>query len=156
MNKTIQYWGETLLVNGVGTADPLESFRVPDRLAFRVRAIEFRGQALFAAADTRFHVGLSKRENDVAIPVELTLMLYQKFLAFWSMDAELTTSGMTSGHMFRRLELWDYDYRLVMRPTIMSFSIGLALPVAVGVYGELVKASEGERNGIIAWQGGTA
>lgn len=154
MNDTIQYWGSTTLATGVGTADPLENFRVPDKFCLRLRAIEFRQQSVVAGADTRFHVGLSKRQNDVLIGVETDLMEYQKFLAFWSQDSELTTSGAASIRMSERVELWEYDYRLVMRPTLMSFSIGLSLPVACGVIGELVPCSEGQRNAIIAWQGG--
>lgn len=154
MNETIQYWGDALMAGGVGTADILDAFRVPDGFCLRLRAVEFRGQAILIAGDSRFHIGLSKRQADTAIPVETVLMRYQKFLAFWSIDSELNASGATSILMTRRVELWDYDYRLVMKPTILTFSAGLALPVAVGVYGELVPCTVGQRNAIIAWQGG--
>lgn len=154
MNETSQFWGETTFVTGQGTADPLEAFEIPDGFAFRLRAIEFRNQSVVAAVDTRFHVGLSKRQADRLIPVETDFMAYQKFLAYWAQDSELTTSGAAAFGLNMRVELWDYDYRLVMKPTIMSFSLGLSLPVTCGVYGELVRASQGERNAIIAWQGG--
>lgn len=154
MNERSQFWGTTTLASGLGTADPIASLDVPDKKCFRISAIEFRQQSVVAAQDNRFHVGLSKRQNDVIIPVEINVLTYPKFLAFWSQDSELTTTGAAALRMSHRVELWDYDYRLVMRPTLMSFSIGLSLPVACGIYGEFVACSEGERNAIIAWQGG--
>lgn len=157
MNEVIQYWDFDTMLTGTSTAQGLQTFRVPDEFCFRVRAVEFRVDVLLFAADSRFTLGLSKRFEDRPRLPDTVFLTYQKFLAYWAMESELTgTAGASAFPMSKRVELWDYDYRLVLRPTLLTRSNGATFTIAFGVHGELVPCTEGQRNAIIAWQGGLA
>jgi len=153
MNNAIQFVARgAIATSGTALTVPLT---VPDKMAFRLRHVEFRMRDLPQAIDTRFNVGLSKLANDNIFATDLELMNYAHFLAYVSWGWEITgTAGLGGLLSMLRVPLWDYDYRLVMRPTVIGHAVGTTHTIAVAVVGELVRVSEGERNSIIAWQGG--
>lgn len=155
MNATVQFVNTVTISSGAGIAGPLSALQVSDGECLRVRAVEFRALSPAIGADARFSIGLSKRQRDTALATEVLQYTYPKFMAFWSVDMEVVTSGSYVLLTTHRVDVWDLDYRLVMEPTILAFSgFGAVGVVAVVVSGEFVPCSEGQRNAIIAWQGG--
>ena len=54
----------------------------------------------------------------------------------------------------QRFELREYDYRFVTNPLVVHCSFGVPEKCLAAIYYEFVPCSEGERNAIVAWQGG--
>lgn len=151
MNSVISYVVR-LAASANSNARGAVPIRVPDGKAFRVRHIEFRLQGL-QASDHLNLVSVS-RLNQEPLRTSTQLETSNHLLAFYGFTLEVQTSGLATLILVHRVALWDYDFRLVMQPTAHLFSVQLADIVDVEMAGELVNASEGERNAIIAWQGG--
>jgi len=155
LNKVIVYG---LRMSAAISATPVSSplpVIVPDRWAFRVRFVEFRWRVNINA-DQDVLMGVSKLSGRGAMPDAARFDLNTDFIANGGFGVEASgTEGLSTAISVVRRELWDYDYRMVMRPEAHLMVIGsLSQTIAFFIGGELVPASEGERNAIIAWQGG--
>ena len=154
MNNVIQYVGEhTFVAANTGEASDIP-LKVSDGWALRLHYIEFRLQFSIIAGDIDMYVGVSRKQNDEARVALAGVVGYAQYMAFWSHGQELTTSGASFGELSHRIDLWREDYRLVLSPTFHGIGIGNTGPVNTVVAGELVRVSQGQRNAIIAWQGG--
>ena len=154
MNRVIQYQvrmvGGSSGVPGVG-AIPI---KVPDKQCFRVRYVEFK-QTSWQNVDVVQLGGVSPINGQRAFSSLLDFTNYTKFMAYHSWAfGESGTTGESGGFLHDRVELWDMDYRLVMPPTVHVVDVGSFLIWNVVLAGELMPCTEGERNAIIAWQGG--
>lgn len=151
MNEVIQYVATvTALANqGAAIAVPL---RVPLGMAFRVRSVDFRFQGL-GPTDETFLVALSRFNREPA-KTSTQFTISNHWIAYGGYNMEIQTTGMATIRINQLVDVWDYDYRLVMQPTLQAFAVQLAAQVDCAVAGVLVRISEGERNAIIAWQGG--
>ena len=151
MNNVTQFW-DSDTISTTGSSQPLSTFIISDRLCFRVRAVEFRWHNSVAGTNRRFFVGLSKKFNDLHFGSSVpNLNNYAAMMAFDSREGAVRGSAIL---LNRRVELWDYNYRLVMPPTIMGIGPNANQVISVGMYGELMPCSQAERNAIILWQGG--
>jgi len=127
---------------------------VPDQHALRVRYVEFRLED-FPNADRRVRAALSKVTDQPAREGTTAFETYNGYLAYMTLGWEASgTSGLSFGKIYERIDVWDMDYRMVMPPTFHVLSHTTSTAVVCVVAGEMVKASMGQRNAIIAWQGG--
>ncbi len=154
MNRTINFFTRlTPASSGVVVVAPLP-LAVPDKLAFRVRYVDFRYRG-FQNVDVDVLAGVSKVNRKAVPPNVNELTDDTTLVAFNSWAQELTTTGATALLTSFRVELWEYDYRMVMPPTALLAAVGgLGVECWVVIGGEMVPASTGQRNAIIAWQGG--
>ncbi len=153
-NDVVQY-ALTLSVGSSGTpivgSIPLI---VPDQRCFRVRHVEFRIQSI-SESDSAYQLGVSRSAVAQAMPSVASLLSFNAFLAFWGQATQIGgTTGMRHVPLSRRIELWDYDYRLVMRPTFHFVFVGAGLTTTAVLAGEYVPCSMDQRNAIIINQGG--
>ncbi len=127
---------------------------VPDGMAFRVRYCEFRHSGLLNA-DGDHRMAISIIAEQPAKLGDVDFNTYAKYIAYasWSMEAS-GTEGLMSIKSVQHIDVWDLDYRLVMRPTLHTLAVGAAQAMTAVLAGEMVQASQGERNAIIALQGG--
>jgi len=154
MNNTIQYVG-ALTPTSSGTAVAGEvPLKVPEGRAFRVRFVEFRAGPGGAASDYDLNVALSKVNQETIRIAAEGFNSQNTYLAYWSFSIEITTSGAYFSRLSKRFDLWDYDYRLVMPPTFHTLQFVETRLVHCVLGGEMVSASQGQRNAIIAFQGG--
>ena len=127
---------------------------VPEGLGLWVRAIEFRWSGV-QAGDFEAFAGVSLVAEQPALPSTAALLAHTKFMAFDALASEFSTSGETLARTTRRVDVSDLRYVLVMRPTLQAVNVGNTFMTIVAVvFGELVGVSEGQRNAIIATQGG--
>lgn len=154
MNKTIQY-NALVTTGGANVAEvaPIPLI-VPEGMAFRCRYFEVRLRT-GTPGDRDSMVGLTQRNQDTARVNDAAFLSYNAFLALASWEEEHSGSaGIVAYLAVHRVDLWDMDYRLVMPPTMHILGL-IRVVTACGVLaGELVKATEGQRNAIIGWQGG--
>ncbi len=156
MNKTVQF-GE--LLAGVTTGVPravLVPLKVPDKLAFRLRWVEFCKRD-YGTADEVTHLGLSRLavarvKSSVGAFVVSTDFLARECFGFEVTGAAGT--GLSGQWLVRRFEMWDADYRLVMPPAFHLVNVGQVSEWTCFIHGEFVPITMGDRNGVIAWQGG--
>ena len=155
MNNTIQF-GVLLTpaVAGVPVALPVPLV-VPGGHAFRCRYVEFRWRQL-QNVDVDMAVLLHRESSRPIYGSTNLFMLATGTIAFTSFGQEISgTAGISAAILTVHRDVWDMDYRLVMRPTGMVVGVGgLGIEVQLILAGELVGASEGQRNAIIATQGG--
>jgi len=154
MNKSIQFQAELV---GAFTGVPVSvaiPLKITEGQAFRVRAVEF-WKTDIAGVDEVDLLGLSRLSQanvKASMPI---LRLATDFIARAALGIE--TTGTSSGHintLHFRTELWEYDYRLVMPPFFHLGTIGQLTQWVCFLTGENVPATQGQRNAIIAWQGG--
>ncbi len=156
MNNVIQFSaGLTPAGSATAVATPIPIL-VPEGRAFKVRNVDFRWLT-YPTADIVISMGLSRFAEE---PIQRTIAVFlgnPNFMAYASFGfGESGTTGESSHFLNKKVELWDLDYKLVMRPTFHILQNGAAccFQMFCVLSGELVPASEGERNAIIAWQGG--
>lgn len=137
--------------SGVPVVAPIP-IKVPEGHAFRLRRVIFQLASL-PNLDTDAFYALSQisieRAKESTARFRNTIWIAQR-----NFSIEVTTTGMASGNLILVEELWAEDYRLVMQPMFHTFAVGGLQTNTCHLYGEMVKATEGERNAIIAWQGG--
>lgn len=154
MNSTIQFAATS---SGGSSGTPVRvvfPLIVPDRTAFRVRWVDFWISGL-QAGDMNSFAAVSKLSVDRAKISLAAYLASTDFIARDSYFSELTTTGEAATKTARRVELWDADYRFVLRPVLHVVSVVNTFATwNVQIAGELVGASEGDRNAIIAFQGG--
>jgi len=128
---------------------------VPDNMAFRVRFCEFRWRVL-VNADQDMLAGISRIAEEGAFASGAVLDLSTNLIASVGQSVEASgTAGLMVGQTVVRRELWDYDYRFVMRPTAHMMVVGdLGITVTFVIGGQFVRSTQNERNAIIANQGG--
>lgn len=125
-----------------------------DGHSFRLRHVEFR-QTTYQNVDVVQFGGVSPVEDERVFPSLATFMAYNKFMAFHSWGfGESGTTGESATILHERIDLWDLDYRVILPPTLHIVDVGSFLTWNVVIAGEYVKVTEGQRNAIIAWQGG--
>lgn len=154
MNRVVQY---VVPLTGVGNtpvrvAVPLA---VPDKLAFRIRRVQFRIQTM-PNSDRDYLMGLSMVNRQPIIGGGVAGFISSPtFIAFAAAGVEISgTAGIGVVKLDHVVDLWDYDYQLVMPPTFHLLTVTSADAVICAVYGEMVPVSTGKRNAIIATQGG--
>jgi len=125
---------------------------VPDKLAFRLRYFEVRLNGL-VGSDNDIFAALSKGAEE-PVKASNALLIGGQYIASVGWTIEVVSTGAAALPMVQRVDLWDMDYRMVMRPTIHFGAVGTGQAMTAVLAGELVGISEGARNGIIAWQGG--
>lgn len=126
---------------------------VPEFYAARLRAFEMR-IAPSPTATNRVHVLLAKgRVRNLYSALEYEILSMPQWIAVLGFDFVATANSTALLFSSQRVELWDYDYRLVANPTLaMLHSAVVQFPAAVLFY-ELVPCTEEQRNAIIAYQG---
>lgn len=153
MNNVIQFQAN------VATASPPFSradvqLVVPEGKAFRLRSVTWKMRDVIQS-DVVLLCALSRVHSEPLRPVLNAFFESAKWLSWFSYGWEILTTGATSSFIHERQDYWDYDYRFVLAPTLHVARVGgTTIEVAVQLAGELVSASKGERNAIIAWQGG--
>ncbi len=153
MNNTIQFV-VTIGVGSSGTPNTGEiPLVVPAGLAFRCRYVEYRIQS-HTEADTTYSIGVSKGNRQPPRPNAAEVTRYNGYISFWGRANQITTSGTRGIPITFRQDVWELDYRLVMPPTVHRVFVGTGVVHTVVLAGEMVKATEGQRNAIIATQGG--
>jgi len=152
-NDVIQYAVFTSVAANVAQAVPIPIL-VPDGFAFRVRYCEFRHHGLLNV-DQDARQAISIVADQRAFTADPQFVGYAKFIAYSSWGTEISgAAGLMVVKTVQHIDVWDMDYRLVMRPTLHTLHIGAAQASTAVLAGELVPASEGQRNAIIALQGG--
>jgi len=152
-NDVVQFVTRVVTVGNIARADPIP-LRIPDKVALRVRYVEFRIEDL-SNADRLLIMGLSLVAGERARTATTQFMEYNKYIAFWVTAWEATgAAGLMATDLSKRIDVWDMDYRLVIGPTFHALTTPTAAGITAVVAGELVRATEGERNAIIATQGG--
>ena len=128
---------------------------VPGGLCLRLRFIEFRLTDT-PNTDRELFAGLSRTAEEPITGEGVNgIVGHTRFMAFASWGFETTgAAGLNASPLSQRHDVWDMDYRLVMQPTFMSIAVTSAANIFCIVGGVLVPCSEGQRNAIIATQGG--
>lgn len=131
------------------------SLAVPDGYAARLRAFELTVTTMAFTASQIHWTALSRAYKEPQAIVLEEVMRDRDFLAILGFVHHKTGSaGISLMHNPQRIELWDYDYNFVIDPAAIYFANGLTQDFTAAIYYEYVAKSEGERNSIIAWQGG--
>lgn len=126
---------------------------VPDGFALRVRHVRFVVQG-FPGASGRFSMGVSYRNRHL-LPNTAAVFADKTFLGYeGAVVVTASAIGFNILSNVYRIEMWDYDYRLVMNPTFVAEATFAGQQIECIVAGELVRATQGDRNAIIVWQGG--
>ncbi len=153
-NEVIQFAASILAAtNGVDTSVSIPII-VPDKMSFRVRYVEFRMHDQ-TNADAVILLGLSRQAEPTVRPGTVAFIQANQYIAYWSWGFEASgAAGLVHSPLSHKIDVWDLDYRLVMRPTFHLIRVGSTVPTTCVVAGQLVPSSQNERNAIIAIQGG--
>lgn len=152
-NDVVQYSIGVVTVANVASVAPVPLL-VSEGQAFRVRRIEYRIVDL-PNTDRVVLMGLSRGADEGVLGGSDEFEDSTRYMAHWGLGFEATgAAGLVAVELSRAFDVWDFDYRLVMRPTFHVLTITSAARVVVVVSGEFVGATENQRNAIIAIQGG--
>lgn len=153
MNKTVTFLAA---LNPAVSGTPVRAripLIVPNGFAFRLRYVLWVLQDA-RPSDAESFCALSRIADEPLRASLATLLTGNQYLSMFTWGVELVTTGMSTSPLHQKDELWDLDYRLVMAPTYHMVGITNWTNTFCRVAGELVPVTEGERNAIIAWQGG--
>ncbi len=153
MNNVIQFQASVLTTEVPFSRADLQLV-VPDGKAFRLRSVTWKLRSMIGG-NVHLLCALSRVHAEPVRPVIAEFFGSAKWLSWFGFGEDLTVNGMAAIFLHERQEYWDYDYRFVLAPTLhVARVFGSAIEVGVQLSGELVPVSQGERNAIIAWQGG--